>query len=144
MLNPTQIEDVYKQFIDHLQEHAHDGIIPVNLQFLHGLGLLSGLQEDHEDPNDLTQYFHVIESAEKVTLFNEQFLIWIIPQMDVSAPKTLVLIALAHQNNPHLEIVFSTNGVYNTPHFVLKILQYFLADVLETEATLTSFEKKDQ
>ena len=51
------------------------------------------------------------------------------------------MIALNHPEKIHLEVVFQTRGVYNTPRYVLKVLQHYLVDMLETEATLTSFEK---
>ena len=144
MINPSRIEDAYKNFIGNLPQCAHDGIIPIDLGFLHDSGLLEqNLIEDSSDnPNDLTQYFHVIESAEKVTLFNEQFVVWIVPRSELSTPMTYVLIALSQQDAPHLEIVFTTSGVYNTPRYVLKILQHFLTDVLETEETLHSIEEE--
>jgi hypothetical protein len=141
MLNPIQIEEVYKEFVSNLPVLAHDGIIPIDLNFLHEQGLLNTLQNEKGDPDDLTQYFHVIESVEKVTLFNEQFIVWIIPKVEEEQPMTFVLIALNHAEKPHLEVVFTTEGVYNTPRHVLKVLQHYLADMLETEATLTLFEK---
>lgn len=141
MLNPMQIEGIYKEFMENLSDWAHDGIIPIDLHFLHNQGLLPSLQEEKGDTDDLTQYFHVIESPEKVTLFNEQFIIWIIPKTEGDQPMTYVLIAMNHSEKPHLEVVFTTHGVYNTPRYVLKVLQHFLIDMLETEATLTSFEK---
>lgn len=122
---------------------AHDGITPIDLKFLHEQGLLQSIQDDQSDPDDLTQYFHVIESVEKVTLFNEQFIVWILPKMDGDQPLTYVLIALNHPEKANLEVVFSTRGVYNTPRYVLKVLQHFLVDMLETEETLTSFEKNE-
>lgn len=140
-MNPIQIEDAYKEFMGNLSLWAHDGIVQVNLNFLHDQGLLNSLAEDKGDSDDLTQYFHVIESVEKVTLFNEQFVVWIIPRMEGDQPMTYVLIALNQMDKAHLEIVFTTHGVYNTPRYVLKVLQHFLVDMLETEATLTSFEK---
>ncbi len=141
MLNPMQIEEVYRQFTSDLPHWAHDGILSVDLQTLYDQGLLESIQDENEEPDDLTQYFHVVESVEKVTLFNEQFIVWIIPKMEGEQPMTLVMIALNHPGKPSLEIVFTTRGVYNTPRYVLKVLQYFLLDMLETEATLTSFEK---
>ncbi|MBS0624810.1 MAG: hypothetical protein JSS32_02025 [Verrucomicrobia bacterium] len=141
MLNPIQIEETYKEFMGNLGNWAHDGILRVDLKTLHDLGLLSTLNNDQSDPDDLTQYFHVIESVEKVTLFNEQFIVWIIPKMDQELPMTYVLIALNHPEKVHLEVVFTTSGVYNTPRYVLKVLQHHLVDMLETEATLTSMEK---
>lgn len=141
MLSPIQIEEAYKQYTNNLSAWAHDGILSIDLGFLHDQGLLSTLQEEVESTDDLTQYFHVIESVEKVTLFNEQFIVWIIPKMEGETPITYVLIALQQANKPHLEIVFATRGVYNTPRYVLKVLQHFLVDMLETEATVTYFEK---
>ena len=141
MLNPIQIEEAYKGFISDLPKNAHDGIIFVNLKFLYELGLLNWIHEDQDSRDNLTQYFHVIESAEKVTLFNEQFVVWIIPRSEKETQLTYVLIALNHQDKLNLEIVFTTTGVYNTPRYVLKILQHFLLDVLETEAALLSMEK---
>ena len=141
MLNPIQIEEAYKEFINNLPNWAHDGITQIDLEYLHEQGLLSSLSEDKEDPDDLTQYFHVIESIEKVTLFNEQFIVWIIPKMESDQPLTYVLIALNQPENANLEIIFATHGVYNTPRYVLKVLQHMLIDMLETEEALTSFKK---
>jgi len=141
MLNPMQIEETYREFTSDLTHWAHDGILSINLQALYDQGLLEFLQEDEGEPDDLTQYFHVVESVEKVTLFNEQFIVWIIPKMEAEQPMTCVMIALNHPDKASLEIVFTTRGVYNTPRYVLKVLQHFLLDMLETEATLTSFEK---
>ncbi len=143
MLNPIQIEEAYKEFISNLPNLAHDGVTAIDLKFLHDQGLLQSIQGDKSDPDDLTQYFHVIESIEKVTLFNEQFIVWIIPKMDQDQPLTYVLIALNHPEKANLEVVFLTRGVYNTPRYVLRVLQHFLVDMLETEETLTSFEKNE-
>lgn len=141
MLDPIQIEQSYKEFIGDLANWAHDGVMHIDLHTLHELGLLGSIQNEIPDSDDLTQHFHVIESVEKVTLFNDQFIVWIIPKMDAEVPMTYVLIALNQPEKAHLEIVFTTTGVYNTPRYVLKVLQHFLLDMLETEATLTSIEK---
>lgn len=141
MLNPMQIEQAYKDFMSNLPACAHDGILTINLGFLYDQGLLGSLPNAEDDSEDLTQYFHVIESPEKVTLFNEHFIVWIVPKMEGEDPVTFVLIAMNHEEKARLEIVFTTYGVYNSPRYVLKVLQHFLSDMLETEATLISFEK---
>jgi hypothetical protein len=141
MLNPIHIEEAYKSFMGDLSKSAHDGVLQIDLQFLHEQGLLPALQDDAPDRDDLSQYFHVIENQEKVTLYNDQFTIWIVPKLEQEMPMTYILIALNHQDIPNLEIVFTTTGVYNTPKYVLKILQHFLLDMAETEATLLSMEK---
>ena len=141
MLNPTQIEAAYKEFTTDLPHCAHDGILSIDLKTLHDQGLLNHISGDEEDPGDLTQYFHVIESTEKVTLFNQQFIVWIVPKTEEEHPVTSVLIALNQPDKAHLEMAFTARGVYNTPRCVLKVLQYFLLDMLETEETLTSLEE---
>ena len=77
MFNPVEIENLFNKYIGNLADWAHDGLINVDLKLLYELGLLDNFDDINEDSDDLTQYFHVIESAEKVTLFNEQFIIWI-------------------------------------------------------------------
>lgn len=142
MLNPNELEQLYQEFVSNLSDWAHDGIIPVDLHLLHEMGLLDQSLEN-TDSSDLTQFFHVIESPDKVTLFNEQFAIWIIPKMEQETPITYVLIALTTQGKTQLEIVFTTTGIYNTPKYVLKVLQHFLIDMIETEATLTAMEQEE-
>jgi hypothetical protein len=141
MLNPVQLEEIFRKYSEDIAKWAHDGILDVNLALLNECGLIDKMNEEIDDTDDITQYFHVIESMEKVTLFNEQFAIWIIPKMDLENPTTYVLIALIQKSNTNLELVFQTTGVYNTPRYVLKVLQHFLVDMLETEATVTAFEK---
>ncbi len=142
MLNPAQIEASYKEFVADPAKWIHESVTPIDLRFLHEAGLLRTLQEEYGDADDLTQYFHVVESPEKVTLFNDQFIVWIIPKTEEEQPITHVMIALNHEDHPQLETVFATHGVYNTPRYVLKVLQHFLVDMLETEETLTSMEKE--
>lgn len=143
MLNPNKIEELYQEFTNNLSKWAHDGVVCVDLKLLHELNLLESLYSDKDDSDDFSQYFHVIETPEKVTLFNDQFIIWIVPKMEEENPVTYVYIALNHEDKTTLEIVFTTAGVYNTPKFVLKVLQYYLLDMIETEATLTNFEKEN-
>ncbi len=141
-MNPIQLEEAYRDFTENFQKWAPDGFINVNLQLLQELGLLSNSELEISDPESLSQQFHVIETSEKVTLFNKQFAVWIIPQTDTELPSTLILIALIQNLKPHLEIVYTTSGVYNTPKYILRILQHFLTEVLDTEAILSSINKK--
>lgn len=142
MINPVQLEQAYKEFTEHFQKWVPDGVIAVNLQVLQDLGLLNSANLEHNSAENLTHQFHVIETHDKVTLFNEQFAIWIIPQSQGESSSTMTMIALLHNNKPHLEIVYSTAGVYNTPRYILKVLQHFLSEVLDTEAVISSIGKK--
>jgi len=142
MINPIQLENAYKEFSEDFSKWIPDGLIQVNLQFLQEMGILAQA-EDPSSTNSLTHQFHVIETHDKVTLFNEQFAIWIVPQTQTELASTMILIALLQKKKrPHLEIVYTTAGVYNTPKYILKVLQHFLADVIDTEETLAMIHKK--
>lgn len=143
-MNPVQLEEAYKNFTDNLQRSAPDGCIQVDLQLLQDFGLLNNWEGETPGSESLTQQFHVIETGDKVTLFNEKFVVWITPQTDTELPSTLIMIALIQNKNPHLEIVYSTSGVYNTPKYILKVLQHFMTEMLDTEAALSSMEKKKE
>ncbi len=141
-MNPIQLEEAYKDFTENFQKWAPDGFINVNLQLLQELGLLNTNDSETSDSESLSQQFHVIETSDKVTLFNKQFAIWIVPQTDTELPSTLILISLIQNLKPHLEIVYTTSGVYNTPKYILQVLQHFLTEVLDTEAIISAINKK--
>ena len=142
MINPIKLEDAYKEFSQNLKKWVPDGVISVNLGLLNDLGLLNNSYLEQAPPENISHFFHVLESPDKITLFNDQFAIWIVPKSEESSASTLTFIALLNKNSPHLEIVFSTSGVYNSPKYILKILQHFLSDVTDTEATIASMKKE--
>ena len=143
MINPNILEEAFQEFSKNLSKWIPDGIIHVDLKLLNDLGLLNNAELEHSVSDaHLNHYFHIIETPDKVTLFNEQFAIWIIPQVVEETPTTTTLISLLQTNKPHLEIVYMTSGVYNTPKYILKILQHFLSEVQDTEAVISSIGKK--
>lgn len=138
MMNPVKLEEIYQEFTSNLKKWLPDGIIEVDLNLLHELGLLSKDGTELALNDDFTQYFHVIETPDKVTLFNEQFAIWIVPLNQEPTPSTMTYIALTGNKTHHLEIVFCTKGVYNTPKYILSILQHYLKDVIDNESIISS------
>ena len=140
MSDPTILEETFTKLMQEFPKCAPDGIISVDLKLLRDLGLLDS--EDEDDSEEFPHQFHVIETDEKVTLFNEEFAIWIVPKVIDALPTTLTLISLLRENSPKLEIVFSTSGIYNTPKFVLKVLRYYLSEVLDTEEAISSIHKE--
>lgn len=143
MINPSILEDAYQEFTKNLLKWVPDGIIQVDLKLLNELGILNHQELEHSVSDDhLNHYFHIIETPEKVTLFNEQFAIWIVPELIEDNPRTTTLIALLQGKQPHLEIVYMTSGVYNCPKYILKILQHYITEVQDTEAVISSIGKK--
>jgi len=142
MINPAQLDAAYQEFSKNLQQSVPEGVIHVNLIVLQELGLLSKNELESNTTDQFMHYFHIIEAQDKVTLFNEQFAIWIVPSTHQEVTSTLTYISLLNVDKPHLELVFSTSGIYNTPKYILRILQHFLNEVLDTEAVISAIGKR--
>lgn len=141
-MNPIQLDQAYNEFISSLPSWIPEGILEVDMALLEETGLLNyATFEDTQNQEQLPHYFHVIETPDKVTLFNHQFAVWIVPKIVDDNPTTIVMISLISQGRPHLEIAFSTKGVYNTPKFVLRLLKYYLSEVIDTEEAISSIGK---
>lgn len=136
MINPQELEIHYQKFISNLHGFVPDGILEVDLALLHDLGLLTAQQNDDDEGDSLTHSFYVVESSEKLTLFNQKFVVWIVPRMIDQTPTTYTLVALNETTQPHLEMVFTTAGVYNHSSLVLKILEKLLLQIEENEAEI--------
>lgn len=136
MFNAPLIEEHYKKFRTDLLTFLPEGIMEMNIETLHHLDLLD--YEKRKEEN-LTRYFHVLETEEKITLVNDQFIVWIVPE-NGKEPKTLVLIALNLQGIPKLELAFLTSDVYNTSKLVLRILEKFLHEIQENEESLRPYK----
>jgi hypothetical protein len=112
----------------------------VDLELLQRLELLD--IEDEQDPMpSLTRSFQVIESPSKITLVNDEFVVWIVPEMIENEPQTYTFIALNNPVFPTLDLVFSTKGVYNTSRLVLRILEKLLQEIQENEQLMHSLRQ---
>jgi hypothetical protein len=145
MLNPNHIEQAYQLFMNDLTRFIPDGLIDVDLFLLKELGLLNQNENDEKIlQSQFPFYFHVVETDDKVTLFNNQFVVWIVPQMLDNIPTTITLICLIDTSkNLQPEMAFSTAGVYNTPKCVLKVLRHYLTEVIDTETVIDSLDQAE-
>ncbi len=138
MEDPSLLEKHFNSYMTDLQSHLPDGVIDVDLELLQELDLLH--VKEGEEEEDLTESFYVIESSEKLTLFNERFAVWIVPQLIEATPTTSTLLAMNHDSDPRLEMAFSTSGVYNHSGLVLRILEKFLEQIDENEGEMIKFD----
>lgn len=139
MHNISLIEDCYRKFIKSINYWIPDGVNFVNLDLLHHYDLLHFLPSYRGGESELTRYFQIIESPEKITLINDEFVIWIIPDRLDNMPITYTLIALNHvDREPELEMAFVSSGVYNTSKLVLKVLEKFLIEIQENEHVIST------
>lgn len=138
----TLLDEYYNKFAKDMNLLIPDGIYFINLELLHHFDLLH-FQPSAELPDSvLTQHFQVVESAEKITLFNDQFIIWIMPEKMFGASCTYTLIALNHgDQHPQLEAAIIASGVYNSSKLVLKVLEKFLAEIQENERMLEKLQR---
>ena len=137
----AELDSSFEQFMNHLPDLIPDGILEVDLELLKRFGLLS--EEPVEQSASLTRFFHVVEAPEKITLFNDQFVIWVVPENCQDESITLVLIAINRANKPKLEMAFATSGIYNTSKLVLRIIEKLLAEIQETEELITQLKEHD-
>ena len=138
MHNLIQIEEAFKKYIKDLNKWLPEAIYYVDLDLLSQLDLLH-FQPDSiiRDPS-VTRYFQIIEAPEKITLINDQFVVWIVPDKMDEVALTYTLIAHNKlENQLKLEAAFVTTGVYNSSKLVLKILEKFLGEIQENELLLT-------
>ncbi len=131
------MEAAYKDCIKNMKLWPPEEVIHVDNQLLKQLDLLGeGNAESYSPPYS----FNFLESEDKVTLYNDRYVIWIVPENDNGKLITYTLVALNKNATPRLELVFLTSGKFNNSHLVLKLLEKFLDDIEENENTLLSFE----
>lgn len=141
MYNFQLIEESYQKFIKNLEIWLPEGMYTVNLELLKHFDLLQfHPMRDQKNPIE-DRYFHIQENPDKITLINDEFIVWIIPINNEGRSMTQALVALNRgDNEPHLEAGFMASGVYNNSKLVLKILEKFLNEIHETEIALSKFK----
>lgn len=136
MYEPAELELFFNRFITEMSTYLPEGAAPVDIDFLERLNLLN---LDKPQETALTRYFNILESQDKITLMNDQFIIWIIPDSANVTPKTLVLVALNQEKAPHLELAFVTSDIYNSSKLVLRILEKVLSEIQENEDSIKPY-----
>ncbi len=138
----SQLDNCFKDCIKNIYSLLPEGIIDIDLKLLQKYKLLDYYLKNKKNVN-LTRFFHVIETSEKITLVNDQFVIWIVPEKINNIPITYTLIALNKEHLPQLEVAFVASGCYNSSRLVLRVLETFLHDIQETEELLEKFSKSN-
>lgn len=140
-MSPDELEKTYRHFTKNVKKWLPDGLIKVNLELLCELELLNKKNFDHEEPDEVTHYFSVEEIHDKIILHNDKFVIWIVPAVVENISMTHTYISQIHNQAPKLELVYENRGIYNSPKFILQILEHFLIETADTEALLASIKK---
>lgn len=143
MQNQSLLDKHYKKFAKEFQTLLPDGVYTINLELLHAFELLHFHPKGGKVESDFSLQFSIVESAEKITLINDQFIIWITSDWVFDTQATCALVALnrGDQEDPILEAAFISSGIYNSPNTLLQVLEKFLTETLETESILDHFKE---
>ena len=140
-MDPQSLERAFETYISDLPRYIPDGLFTVDLALLQELNLVNKHEPNHYSSDFLNESFYVIESEEKLTLFNQKYSIWIVPQLIENTPITFTLIARNENEIPLLEMGFTTSGIYNHSSLVLRVLERFLEEIDENEKEINSWSK---
>jgi hypothetical protein len=138
MNNITALETCYQTYMQTIPQWAPEGVVEVDLELLRELDLLNFYLNQEAGEPSFTRYFQLVESNEKITLINEQFIVWIVPQKINGVLATHTLIALNNSKKPSPEVIFVNIGIYNTSKLVLRVLEKYLHEIQENEDLLKS------
>lgn len=133
------LEKSYRKCIKKLSHLNPENFLNVELSLLHELNLLEFHKTSNQDFG-LTRYFQVIETADKITMVNDEFIVWIVPENIDDKSVTYIMIALNGKKEPTLEFVILMSGVYNTSHLILGVLGKFLFEIQENEELLAKLQ----
>ena len=141
-----QLDAFFEHLVSHTSDLLPDGIMNINVKTLHALHLLS---DDTPLPGSApaSTLLQAIESGGRITLYNEKFALWVVPQKNADPASTIVFIASRTDEEIKPEIAFRTTGIHNRSKTILKLIDRFLADIQETETVISKFEQptsKDQ
>ncbi len=77
----------------------------------------------------------------KITLVNEQFVVWIVPENVHGVSKTITFIAIEWWKRAQIGNSLCVSGVYNTSKLVLRVLEKLLQEIKETADAMNEFRK---
>lgn len=139
MLSEKELNTYYDYLTHNTSELLPDGVIDVDLKLLQSLNVLSPLSTPQASTTK--ELLQTIETGGKVTLFNEHFVLWIVPQCEVSPPSTTVIVARCLNNSIKPEVAFKTTGIHNQSKTILQLIDRYLVDIQETENVVEQFEE---
>jgi len=136
VINIEEINNFFEKLINNTTTFLPDGIVDINIKILQSLQILSNKHPTPKKP----QVLQAIEAQGKITLFNEEFIIWVAVQAESTPPCTLVFIARNSNDTIKPELGFRTQGIYNRSKTIMQLIDRFLADIQETECVLSQLE----
>jgi hypothetical protein len=134
-----QFDSFFQKLSSQPGEFFPDGIVDITIRVLHALRLLS------EDPPTVREapansLLQAVESEGRITLYNDKFALWIVPQANAPVPTTITYIARRMEEAFSPEVAFRTQGIHNRSKTILKLIDRYLIEIQETESVIASLE----
>ncbi|MEG0037018.1 MAG: hypothetical protein RSB82_01015 [Victivallaceae bacterium] len=142
-MDPEYLDRVYHKYISNLKQFIPEGF--QDIKDVSGVGS-NELLADYDcgfGVDKLHYNFFVMESLDKLTLFNKKFTVWIVPEILNSESITYCLIALNKGGDIKPEVAFKAIGRHNRSDVILKFLENSLSEIDENERELSSFYEDD-
>lgn len=139
MVTIDQLDTYFETLSQHTQDFLPDGILDITIKTLNTLHLLK--EEPSKEEIQPSHLLQAVESEGRITLFNERFALWIVPQVGAEPSSTIVYIATHQEGDVKAELGFRTSGIHNKSKTILRLIDRFLADILETDSLLSQLEK---
>ena len=139
MVSIEELDAFFEHLTKNTSELIPDGILDINIKTLHSFHLLT--EESQE--SGVTPVAHLLQAVEsngKITLFNERFVLWIVPQQDANPPCTIVFVAQHNDHQIKPELAFRTAGIHNRSKTILRLIDKFLVEIQETESLISQLE----
>lgn len=131
------VEEAYQRYINDLNKWPSEGILYVDMKMLQELNIVDAA--GNELPGcEFSRSFQFVETDEKITLINDRFIVWIVPENIEGNLVTFTLVAVNSEKDLHLEVIVVSSGTYNNSHLVLKVMEKLLNDIEENEKELRS------
>jgi len=133
------LEKCFRKYLKNFDQLSTENFINIDIKFLQDSNLLDFHQPKTFDFG-LTRYFQILETSDKITLVNNEFVVWIVPENVEEKSLTYTIIALNGDIEPKLELVFLLSGVYNSSNLVLSVLEKLLFEIEENEELIHHIE----
>ncbi|WP_201456559.1 hypothetical protein [Chlamydia sp. 17-3921] len=133
-MNLDFLEEFYRQSILNKDMAFPEGYVDISEVLAHPFSESTSDSFDRQ-VND----FIIAESEDKLTLFNADFAIWLVPELIQGEAVTRGYIALHQSGEVYApEMAFEASGPYNQSPLILEALQIYLKKIKDTEAMLKS------
>lgn len=134
------LEASFEKWIEEAEGKGLDILYQVDMPLLERMGVVKEGSIVQDYPTG-ERKFSVIQGLDKMTLYNEQFVVWIVPQNVDDKAASLVWIAQFSKLSEGILMGFLAKGPLNNSKIVLRLLEAFLEEIEETDKLISNLEK---